>query len=556
MKPSQQPGKGAVELIEEAFHLLRVAPGATLCSYYLGTCPFVLGLLYFWSDMSRSAFAEQRLAPGAFGLSLLFLWMKCGQAIFAQRVFSQINREPAPRWTLSRLARVTVIQAILQPSGLFLLPVAIIILIPLGWVYAFYQNVTAFGGGEDASLKSVFTKSWQQALLWPKQNHYVLVCFKVFGLFVFFNLVMVFLAVPYLLKTLLGVETPFMQSYWAVFNTTFFAAVLSLAWLCIDPILKTVYVLRCFYGESLQTGQDLKVELRNFRTAKKLVAALILSAGLVSTTSPGAAATSESTLPAHPPEVSRTRAVQPISPSQLDQSIKRTIQQREYSWRLPREKSGLDKKKKGPVAAFFASIAETVKGWLKSVGRSLEKFIKWLLGKLSWRGGQAGYGTDWMSAVRGLFFVLIAGLLAALVVLLIRMWLRRKPPEEAIAQAAATAPDLADDSVGAEQLPEEGWLKLGRELLDRGELRLALRAFYLASLAHLAQRNLITLARFKSNRDYERELGRRSHALPEVMGLFAQNVSVFDRVWYGLHEVNQEILQHFAQNVERIKANG
>lgn len=554
MRPNQQTGKSAVEVIEEAFHLLREAPGTTLWSYYLGACPFVLGLLYFWSDMSRSAFAEQRLAPGALGLSLLFLWMKCAQAIFAQRVLSQINREPTPRWTLSRLARVAVIQAILQPSGLFLLPVAAIILIPLGWVYAFYQNVTVLGGDEDANLKTVFRKSCQQALLWPKQNHYVLGCFKLFGLFVFFNLVMVFLAVPYLLKTLLGVETPFVQSYWAVLNTTFFAAILSLAWLCLDPILRTVYVLRCFYGESLQTGQDLKVELRSFRTVGKRAAALFLLVGLLTAQPTGVAAAAEKADSAQTADVSGRRGAQPISPSQLDQAIERTIQQREYSWRLPREKSDLDKKRKGPIAAFFESIAETVKGWLKSVGRSLEKFIKWLAGKFRTSGGPAGYGTDWLSAVRGLFFVLIAGLLAALIVLLIRMWRRRKPPEEVTAQAAAPAPDLADESVGAEQLPEEGWLKLGRELLERGELRLALRAFYLASLAHLAQRDLISLARFKSNRDYERELGRRSHALPEVTGLFAQNVSVFDRVWYGLHEVNQEILQRFAQNVERIKA--
>jgi hypothetical protein len=115
-------------------------------------------------------------------------------------------------------------------------------------------------------------------------------------------------------------------------------------------------------------------------------------------------------------------------------------------------------------------------------------------------------------------------------------------------------PDLSDENLGAEQLPEDGWTKLARELLAGGDLRLALRAFYLASLAHLAQRNLIKLEKFKSNREYERELNRRAHSLPALLGAFGQNVSVFDRSWYGLHEIDSELVSEFAANLERMRA--
>src|SRR6185436_17683161 len=101
---------------------------------------------------------------------------------------------------------------------------------------------------------------------------------------------------------------------------------------------------------------------------------------------------------------------------------------------------------------------------------------------------------------------------------------------------------------GADELPEDGWLRLGLELLDRGEVRLALRSFYLASLAHLASRDLIRIAKFKSNRDYERELLRRSHALPDLSSAFSENVSVFDAVWYGRHDIDDEVLQRFRLN--------
>ena len=40
------------------------------------------------------------------------------------------------------------------------------------------------------------------------------------------------------------------------------------------------------------------------------------------------------------------------------------------------------------------------------------------------------------------------------------------------------------------------------------------------------------------------------------MQTFTQNVTVFDRIWYGLHEVNAEMLHQFASNVEKIKAHG
>jgi hypothetical protein len=90
-------------------------------------------------------------------------------------------------------------------------------------------------------------------------------------------------------------------------------------------------------------------------------------------------------------------------------------------------------------------------------------------------------------------------------------------------------------------------------LVAEGNLRLAMRAFYLASLAQLAANNLIQLARFKSNRDYERELRRRAHALPGLVAAFGANLQVFDRTWYGMHEINEEIMNGFAANVERMR---
>jgi hypothetical protein len=140
-------------------------------------------------------------------------------------------------------------------------------------------------------------------------------------------------------------------------------------------------------------------------------------------------------------------------------------------------------------------------------------------------------------------------------ILFIRLWNRRhKTRQPVLSEAIASKPDLADESIIADQFPEESWIKLARELIEKGDLRLGLRALYLASLAHLAEREIIRVARYKSNRDYAAELKRRVRTLPELQAAFAENVAVFERVWYGRHETTHETLTQFRANLERIRA--
>jgi len=156
-----------------------------------------------------------------------------------------------------------------------------------------------------------------------------------------------------------------------------------------------------------------------------------------------------------------------------------------------------------------------------------------------------------------LLYVLAAAVIIALAIFIIRLVRDRwEPVPTATSEAIEPVPDLTDENIRADQLPEDGWTKLARELLERGEFRLAMRAFYLASLAHLATRNLISIARFKSNRDYERELRRRAHAIPNLPAMFGDTISSFERVWYGTHEATPDLAQQFAGSVDKLKASG
>src|SRR5437867_11736419 len=119
-RSTSRPADSPLELIEQATHLLRLAPAGTLASYYIGVLPFLLGLLYFWSDMSRGAFAHRHAAEEALGVALLFLWMKTWQAVFAAHLRARLCGETSARWTFRRWLRVALLQTVVQPIGLFL----------------------------------------------------------------------------------------------------------------------------------------------------------------------------------------------------------------------------------------------------------------------------------------------------------------------------------------------------------------------------------------------------------------------------------------------------
>jgi hypothetical protein len=148
----------------------------------------------------------------------------------------------------------------------------------------------------------------------------------------------------------------------------------------------------------------------------------------------------------------------------------------------------------------------------------------------------------------------LIAVLGVLAFFAVRVWmLRRTPVFEVAATPGLKLPDLEEDDLTADTLPEEGWLALANEMMQRGDLRLAMRAIFLAGLAALAHRELIRVAKYKSNREYERELRRRSHVRPEIPDTFSQSVGMFERVWYGMHEVSHDVMHRFTDTYNRIR---
>ncbi|MBI5063198.1 MAG: hypothetical protein HZB87_06980, partial [Desulfatitalea sp.] len=242
------------------------------------------------------------------------------------------------------------------------MPVVAAIMLPMAWSYAFYQNGSVLDAPETASIRQLYKDALRQAMPWPGQNHLLLTILTVFGLLVLLNLAIGLLLLPYLFKWLLGVETAFTFSgLRAMTNTTFLTITCALTYACIDPIIKAVYTLRCFYGQSRHTGDDLRAALKPF--LKGVAPILILAASTVASLAPAEAADADA-LPTATDGYVR----------QLDETIDRVLQERRFAWRLPREKeaAATEEREKNWLERSFDWLVEKIEALFAAVDRWME----------------------------------------------------------------------------------------------------------------------------------------------------------------------------------------
>jgi len=533
-----------LDLIEDAVGVLREAPLSAHLAYYVGAIPFWIGLLYFVSDMTRSAFAADRLADASLGMAALYIWNKCWQTVYSSRLRAVLAGRPDDPWTRGRIFRMIAAQASLQPWGLIVRPIAAVVTLPFVWVSNFYQSVTVIGDGSEAE-ESVAVRAWSQAKLWPMQAHSAVSTIYVFTIFVWMNVCIVLGAFPTILKTFLAVETTFSRGVAFYFNSTFITATIALTSLAADPLRKAVYTIRCFRGTSLESGTDLSAELARLRFRPAINS--LLTAGMLFAASPLCLA--ETSL-----ESPKT-----ADASELDRRISDVLGRREFAWRAPREKAEHAPRSESTwFGKWLQDSGKAVDRWVSATGRQIGRFARWVKNLFSFNPPtvtppKPSGNIDWIGLGKA-FLVLLAG---ALVVLLgwlgVRYWQQRKPKVIAGDAPAVIVPDLRSEDVVASQLPEDGWIALAREHASRGELTLALRAAWLACLAHLGHRELIVISRHKTNRDYDRELRRRARDRSSLVSAFDQNLSSFERSWYGNHKVTSERFNHFESNLEQIR---
>lgn len=561
MSARRQPttaAPGAAELIEEAVHLLRSHPGE-LGVYYLGTAGFAVAFLYFWAFVTWFMPDDGALAAGAAGLVVLYAFLLAAQHRFALRLRARLEGETPPRWTARRWRTEMAAQLRLHAASLIVLPLAAVFTVTFGWAFAYFQSAVVTPAQDPADTAARRVAAWEFARLWPAQNHWALAIFAGLWAMTFFNVAVAFYAVPTLVSRWLGLETIFALQGWSYLNSTFLALVAVLTQLLVGPLMRAFYVLRVFRGAAQTTGADLRLALRREQANRSgarsgLTALLLACAALAFAADSRAAAT----------DGSAGRTAQPVvSAAELDARLDRVLEQREYRWRLRPLPAPPERGKEGLVQGAVRATFEMVREVLVTLGewyRRAESWVRdWFPGSrnrepvtASPRDGAVS-SIDWMHTLQLVAYGLLVVIAGLLLFVAWKVWRHRR--EFAIeggagAKMPVPTPDLRDESVEASRLPAHEWLELARRQLAAGEWRLALRALFLATLATHAHAGFVSLAKFKTNLDYERELRRRAHGRSDLVEEFRASRRQFESVWYGAEPAREETALEWLRRLE------
>ncbi|MDD5707823.1 MAG: hypothetical protein PHR35_18040, partial [Kiritimatiellae bacterium] len=326
-KPSHlAQGLPSLDLVEQALYVLRHAPPLAIGAFWFGGVPYALGLIYFWSDMSRGAMAASRLTAGALLLACAHLWMRVWQARGCAVLSAAMRDAPAPAWRLRDGLAEAGLQLRWGAWTWVSLPFAMLATLPYARVYAFYQSLVA----ADEVPSGRVAAANRLAVLWPWQNHLLVFWLLIFRAIVFVEVVTCLRVLPWLAHAFLGVDSPGMRYALWFLNTTVLCLALAMTHLLLDPLVKAIYVLRCFYGGATATGVDLLTEWRAERARRRSnrggsVVAVCLALALLLTP---AAAPAAATTPAE----SST-----VTPAHLDEALSVVMARPVFAWRMPRE---------------------------------------------------------------------------------------------------------------------------------------------------------------------------------------------------------------------------
>ncbi|HEX6045792.1 MAG TPA: DUF4129 domain-containing protein [Pyrinomonadaceae bacterium] len=174
-----------------------------------------------------------------------------------------------------------------------------------------------------------------------------------------------------------------------------------------------------------------------------------------------------------------------------------------------------------------------------AVSRLLQDFIRWLQNLFPKRKQGGSRSAEVISSVLQIVVIVVALLLIAYVLWLLLIRFRR--PVRARIRKKKQEPRIV---LGEKLDPEEtssDLLSEAEALARSGDLRGAIRKGYIALLVELGDRKLISLAQYKTNRDYLRSVSSHPQLHSRMTGL----TDSFERHWYGFAQVNQTDWQDF-----------
>ena len=222
--------------------------------------------------MSCGAFARQRCPAAALGMALLFLWLKCWQAVFTSALRARLAASPESKWNLSpgaadasRPGHPPTVAAFSVAAGLYRhhsLRAGCWLFTRTSpcWAMALKPACprrAAPGRRAGPPLAPTKPSAARAACAGGRRPLAQRRCGRLYRAATAQN-------VPWHRDHLQPVR------HLGIFNTTFLAVTVAVAWLALDPLLKAVYTLRCFHGEARTDGADLLAELSCVRAARQI----------------------------------------------------------------------------------------------------------------------------------------------------------------------------------------------------------------------------------------------------------------------------------------------
>ncbi len=512
----------AIEIVEEAIHVLRGAGVRTLALIWTGAIPFALGVLLFWRDMTHYDRNAALCAWESLLLVALLLWMNVWRGVFARSLHAQLAGAAAGG--KAGFFRTVGVHLLLGNSKLFLMPLAVVTVLALPGVVGFFRIATTVASvdGDDFSKTVAKARKLSSSVVQPV----LLILLLVFiATLLFVNIAVLLALLPQLARILTGYESSFTRAGFRLLaDPSFYVAAGLMTWLAFEPLAQAVYTVAAFHAESKETGEDVRARLRALLRSGGVAALLVVLCAPALTAQPS------------------------LDASALDRSIRQTLASPQYGWNIQRE---VAQQKESWFVRFTDSLGARLSQVRAAIGRAIDRLVEWFR-KMFETPPPQNQGPPARGAIRGELYIAVALVLLAAVFLIWRGRAALARKQIAVPVGPATI-SLAGDTVTADQLPEQGWYLLADECISKAQFRLGLRALYLANLAGLADERWIAIHPGKTDHEYENELRRRARAFPDACQLFSLNIGLFERVWYGDYPVSLEHCQAFRNRAQQMK---
>ena len=518
-------GPSAVEVIEEAIHLLRTAVWRSLALVWVGAVPFAMGALLFWRDMTNHRGGDMLCAFESLLLVVLLLWMNVWRGILTVTLHARLAGLIEPPALHAIASRAIGVQLLAGNFKLLVLPLAALVILPLPGAVAFFRIAIGISAVEKIGFFDTVAKARKLASSITQPVRLTLLIGFIALLFLV-NILVALALMPHIVLALTGYDSSFTRAGLRILaDPSFYLVAGLITWLALEPLTQAVYAVAAFYAESNETGEDVRIRFRALVRIAGSAAALLL---ILATSLPAA----------------RAR----LDASELDRSIRQTMGSPEYGWHVRAQDT---KGSNSQFVTFTDSIARGLGGVVKVIGQGIDLFGRWLRGLFespaTGRNGRPAGGEIRIGLYLASLLVLVgAGYL---------VWRGRAAfvRKHAAIQTPVQAVNLAAEDLTADELPEEHWYILADECLRTADFRLGLRALHLATLAWLGREQWIVIHPGKTDHEYESELRRRARGFPGACLQFSSNIDAFERTWYGDHEVSSETCRVFRNRTDEMK---